>query len=302
MSRPRKLSEQEREQRRQADRDRLENAARELLTSDGWARWVRVRASNGLGRYSLRNQWIVSFEAARRGITPTYVAGFRAWLALGRVVSQGQRAIYILAPMGVKERDATGEETGKKRVFYRSVPVFDVSMTEPLPGTEPVPLTPPREPITGESHPHLLPPLESLARELGYTVHERALDGAADGWCDSTNREIVVNSHLPANARVRVLVHECAHALGLGYEQYGRERAEVLVDTVTFVVLSGQAGLDVGGESIPYIAGWGEDGALDAIREYAETIDRIARRIEDAIAPADLPIPADHPTELDRAA
>ena len=234
MSRSRKLSEQEREQRRQADRDRLENAARELLTSDGWARWVRVRASNGLGRYSLRNQWIVSFEAARRGITPTYVAGFRAWLALGRVVSQGQKAIYILAPMGVKERDATGEETGRKRVFYRSVPVFDVSMTEPLPGTEPVPLTPPREPITGESHAHLLPPLESLARELGYTVHERALNGAADGWCDSTNREIVVNSQLPANARVRVLVHECAHALGLGYEQYGRDRAEVLVDTVIF--------------------------------------------------------------------
>jgi hypothetical protein len=48
----------------------------------------------------------------------------------------------------------------------------------------------------------------------------------------------------------------------------------------------GSAGLDVGGESIPYIAGWGEDGALDAIREYAETIDTIARHIEDALAAA----------------
>jgi hypothetical protein len=47
----------------------------------------------------------------------------------------------------------------------------------------------------------------------------------------------------------------------------------------------GSVGLDVGGESIPYIAGWGEDGALDAIREYAQTIDTIARRIEDAVAP-----------------
>jgi hypothetical protein len=42
---------------------------------------------------------------------------------------------------------------------------------------------------------------------------------------------------------------------------------------------------DVGGEAIPYIAGWGEDGALDAIREYAQTIDTIARRIEDALEP-----------------
>jgi hypothetical protein len=55
----------------------------------------------------------------------------------------------------------------------------------------------------------------------------------------------------------------------------------VLVDCVTYVVCS-SVGLDVGGESIPYIAGWGEDGALDAIREYAQTIDEIARRIEDA--------------------
>ena len=56
----------------------------------------------------------------------------------------------------------------------------------------------------------------------------------------------------------------------------------MLVDCVTYVVCS-SVGLDVGGESIPYIAGWGEDGALDAIREYAETIDAIARRIEDAL-------------------
>ena len=56
----------------------------------------------------------------------------------------------------------------------------------------------------------------------------------------------------------------------------------MLVDCVTYVVCS-SVGLDVGGESIPYIAGWGEDGALDAIREYAETIDAIARQIEDAL-------------------
>jgi hypothetical protein len=39
------LSEQERAQRRQADRERLKRAAEELLCSEGWARWVRVRAS-----------------------------------------------------------------------------------------------------------------------------------------------------------------------------------------------------------------------------------------------------------------
>jgi len=42
-----------------------------------------------------------------------------------------------------------------------------------------------------------------------------------------------------------------AHALGSGYEQYGRENTEVLFDSVTHVVCS-SGGLDVSGESIPY--------------------------------------------------
>lgn len=62
--------------------------------------------------------------------------------------------------------------------------------------------------------------------------------------------------------------------------------------TVAYIVC-GSAGLDTGGESIPYVAGWGEDGALDAIREYAGTIDTIARRIETAIGEDD---PADDDT------
>jgi len=121
-----------------------------------------------------------------------------------------------------------------------------------------------------------------LAAELGYSVAARTLDGPADGWCDQEKREIVINDELSANAQVRVLVHEIAHALGVGYADYGRRRAEVLVDTVTFIVC-GAVGLDTSGSSVPYVAGWGESGELDAIRGYAETIDEIARRIEDSL-------------------
>ena len=160
--------------------------------------------------------------------------------------------------------------------------VFDVSQTEGLPGTEPVSLDSPCQPIQGDTHAHLLPALEQLAGELGYSVARRPLDGPADGWCDSHKHEIVINDELPANAQVRVLVHEIAHALGVGYSDYGRRRAEVLVDTVTFIVC-GAVGLDTSGSSVPYVAGWGESGELDAIRGYAETIDEIARRIEDSL-------------------
>lgn len=42
-------------------------------------------------------------------------------------------------------------------------------------------------------------------------------------------------------------------------------------------------GLAVDGETIPYVSGWGEDGALEAVTEFAETIDQVTRRIEDVL-------------------
>ena len=57
----------------------------------------------------------------------------------------------------------------------------------------------------------------------------------------------------------------------------------MIVDTATLIILSG-AGLDASGETIPYVAGWGETGALEAVTEHAELIDRLARTIENAIA------------------
>jgi hypothetical protein len=290
------LTDEERDARRKADRERIEQAARDLLTTDGWQRWIRVRATNGLSRYSPTNLCLISAECHARGITPTYVAGFRAFLDLNRCVRKGEVAIRILAPVTVKDRDEHGEETGEPRVFFRTVNVWDVSMTAPLPGRYPVALTPPVEPITGDSHGHLIAPLIAHAAVLGYSVEIRELsDEGPGGWCDPKRNLIVVGSG-PANSQVRTLTHELAHAHGVGYEQYTRAQAEVLVDCVTYCVL-GSVGLDVGGESIPYVAGWGEDGELDAIREYAATIDTIARRIEDALAPvsslADAVIAAD---------
>lgn len=203
--------------------------------------------------------------------------------------ARGEAAIRILAPVKVKDRDERGEEIDDKRVFFRTVNVWDVSMTDVLPGREPVPLVPPSQPITGDSHQHLIAPLIAHGAELGYTVEIRDLpDDGPGGWCNPTRKQIVIAIG-PANRQVRTLVHELSHAHGLGYQQYGRERCEVLVDCVTVCVL-GSVGLDISGESIPYIAGWGEDGALDAIREHAQTIDAIARRIEDALAVGPKPV------------
>ena len=269
----RRMSESERNEGRRADRERLQRAAEQLLSSEGWQRWVRVRSQNGLAKYSVNNQLLIALARP----DATFVAGFRSWLELGYQVRKGEKAIWILAPSKIKERDrVSGEETGDTRTLFRAVPVFDRAQVTA--GEHAVAL----EPLSGDSHEHLLEPLERFAGTLGFTVTFETINGPAGGWCDAKRKRIVVDAEQPANARVRVLIHEIAHAMGVDYQQYSRAQAEVIVDTVSFVVGS-SVHLDLGGETIPYVAGWGENGALEAVSEFAATIDRMARQIEQAL-------------------
>lgn len=288
--RRRGMSEAEREQRRSAERERVKEAAEQLLTSDGWQRWVRARSM--FRRYSVHNCMLIALEFHLRGIEPEPVAGFRSWLKLGRCVRKGERGIRIAARVTPRKTELGVEESGREQteggrdqppVRFTTVAVFGLSQTDVLAGAEQLPLEPPCEPLTGDSHAHLLGPLGELAAELGYTVSLENVDGATGGWCDSHAKAIVVDSSQAMNGQVRVLVHEIVHALGVNYQTHTRPQAEVIVDTATLIILSG-AGLDTSGETIPYVAGWGETGALEAVTEHAELIDRLARTVEEAIA------------------
>lgn len=174
-----------------------------LWVQGPWERWVRVRARNGLSRYSMSNQLLIAMSCPEA----TFVAGFKAWLELGYCVRKGERAILILAPMPVKERDRrTGEETGETITLFKVVFVFDRSQVSPLPAREQVSLEAPPEPLTGDSHAHLLAPLAAFAESLGYSVSFEAIDGSAGGFCDRKAKRIVVEASLPANAQLRTLI------------------------------------------------------------------------------------------------
>ncbi len=280
MTEKRKLSDEEREERRAQDRERLMEAAEQLLTSEGWQRWVRVRAQGGLARLSLNNQLLVALSRP----DATFVAGFKAWLNLGYCVNKGEKAIRIVAPMPVRQSEK-GDGEAETRVLFKAVSVFDRSQVSVLESGTPTPLEAPCEPLTGDSHAHLLQPLVAFAGTLGYSVSFEAITGPAGGWCDAKAKRIVVDSVAPVNARLRTLIHETIHALGVGYAEYGRERAEVIVDTATWLAAA-SVGLDVSGESVAYVAGWGEDGALEAVTEFAKTIDGLARQVEDVLRAA----------------
>lgn len=297
---PKEEAEAFKAERREEERIRIEESVRELLTSEGWERWARTRAA--FHTYSLCNTLLI----ARQMPDATMVAGYRTWQSIGRQVRKGSTGIRIMAPMkvqvrkdGAPDRGASGgisnnrnigqigaraaraavdhSEDYESRMLFRAVSVFDVSQTdgEELP-------EPPREPIEGDTHGEYLPLLEAFAEEIGYTVTFEDLGGRVGGYCRQSDSSIAVSTRASVNGQVRTLVHELAHALGVHYEEYGRAAAEVIVETAA-VIACGAIGLDTSGESIPYIAGWGEASDLKAIREYASKVDECAARIERAL-------------------
>ena len=256
------------------------------LSSEGWQRWVRVRSTNGLSRYSFGNQLLIAMQRP----DATYVAGFRAFLELNRCVRKGERAIRILAPMSVRrERTASTQRRKPRRGastrgerFPRRVGVRRLT-DRPATRTPSRPLDSAVEPIEGDSHAHLLPAARAArGRARLHACIRRPLEGPADGWCDSASMRSSSTTRCPRTPRSAFSSMRSRMPSASATQDYGRHRAEVLVDTVTFIVC-GSVGLDTSGSSVPYVAGWGESGELDAIRAYAETIDKIARRIEDSL-------------------
>jgi hypothetical protein len=263
-----------REDRHAEAREAMEAAARALMSSEGWLAWARTRSA--FHSYSWGNCALIAMQRP----DATRVAGYRTWQKLGRQVRKGERGIRILAPMPwtrAEVDEETGEERERRGTAFRAVSVFDISQTD----GDPLPAPPDPQPVTGDSHAGLIPWLVAHAQALGYSVAFDSTGGPAHGYCDPAGRRIVVSDALPANGRVKTLIHELAHAHGVNYTTHTRGAAEVIVETVAYIV-AGAVGLDTSGYSVPYVAGWGADGDLKAVRECAETVDAIARAIETA--------------------
>jgi single-strand DNA-binding protein len=91
-------------------------------------------------------------------------------------------------------RDRVFVAEATKEVFgYRSVGVFDIAQTDPIPGADPMPLQPPSVPIQGDSHQHVLPRLTEHATSLGFTVIYEATQDC-HGYCDHANHVIALNA------------------------------------------------------------------------------------------------------------
>ena len=285
-----RLTEAERQERREADREKTREAIEALRNTAGWKRWLRVRRH--FHKYSLANQLLIAMQLP----DATRIAGFRAWLKLGYCVRCGEHAIRIWVPMPPRKVDidqwkANGAVTSEKpRTHFRLGPVFDRSQVEELPPPAmPVALDPPVAEVRGADLAWTYPHLVALAQSVGVRVVVESMVAGRGGYYTPPGKRIGLNGASSVNQRVKTLVHELGHAL-LHIEHteadatltYAEE--ELVVESVAFTVC-GSLGLDTAGFSIPYLTSWSEGAEVETIERAARLIDMIAKRIEESVEP-----------------
>lgn len=265
---------------------RLEDGIAELTSSEEWIRWLDTQRR--FHDYSFNNVLLI----LKQRPDATRVAGFRAWLQMGRHVRKGEKGIQILAPMVRKMKvgeDLAGYSTEHGTVdddgFIRRVSgfkvahVFDIAQTDgdDLPDL-------PAHRLSGDHPTDAYTRLREFAHSIGYTVEEDYLPGSRNGDCNFAEHRIRVEVTNDAAQQVKTLAHELAHALLHDPKTFdgSRELAELEAESVAYVVCSDN-GLDSAAYSFGYVAGWAGGGteAITALKASASRIADAARTILD---------------------
>lgn len=304
-------------------REQVEQLHRSLLerieavqSGDDWKRLLDF--ASRFHRYSADNQQLIAMahEDAYRGgrvpdPSPTYVAGFRTWKALGRTVDKGQRGYPILAPAPYRDRAARtsdgtmrsldpGEHIAETEELVRGPArlrgftvayVWDLSQTSGAP----IPEQGRPELLLGAAPAGLHTQLTDFLFAREFTVRDVAgpeAIGGANGRTNFTSRTVSIRRDMDDAARVKTLIHETGHVLlhdptgDVDLAAQGaahRGRAEVEAESVAYVIAAAH-GLDTSGYSVPYVTHWaGIDAPPEMVRDTAKRVVAACRQILDGL-------------------
>lgn len=251
---------------------RLEGAVSAIQDSDSFRRWLDISAR--FHNYSLGNQLLIAMQRP----DATYVAGFHAWLKLGRHVLKGEKGIKIMVPLATKVTNDEGEEE-RRIVGFGTGHVFDVSQTdgEPLPTLE-VPT------LEGEAGAELWDGLSRFAERDGVkvrVVQPGELPPQTMGYYDPRTKEIVIGAY-DQRQRTKTLAHELGHHVAHFDD---RAENECVAEGIAYVVCA-HFGIDTGERSFPYVASWARE--RDVLKSVLGTIQAASNTlIEGVRAPVD---------------
>jgi hypothetical protein len=267
----------------------LGDAVASLVTGEDWKRALTF-AAQFRGR-SFSNTMLIyaqHYAAYSEGRvpepTPTYVAGFKQWLRLGRNVMRGQSGYGILAPVTARfasttpadpdswrrlaraERPRPGETVRSKMIGLRPTHVWDISQTD----GDTIPELPRPAVLTGQAPDGLWDGLADQITAAGYQlrlVSTSASIGGANGLTDFTSREVSVRMDMDDAAQAKTLAHELGHVLlhePKGSDISGARAADAVlhrgiaeVEAESVALMVGAAhGLDTSSYTIPYVSTW----------------------------------------------
>lgn len=282
----------------------LHTRIEEIHSSAEWQEWLTFLSK--LHGYSPLNSMWMWFQWEQRRqvqavwnvatagrIAPlpefSHAAGFKAWDDKhGRKVRKGEKALTVLAPVTVKDR-----ETDRLKVvgFVLKSRTFEVSQTE----GDAIPTNPIRcDRLQGEGDPVVFAALAALVKLNGWTLFGTlpGYPSEVNGLCNFTTKTLHVRDTLSEAQQLKTLVHEIAHMLLHTPEEYGqahgldRSMKEVEAESVAYVVASA-LGLDTAAYSVGYVATWGrgKDIATTAQR-VLDTAERILTGLETGAIPA----------------
>ena len=229
-------------------------------------------------RYSWGNQLLIAIQCPNA----TRVAGFQAWLKLGRYVKKGEKGIGILAPIlrqvssaakGQNNRGLKPSEKGVQELLgFRGATVFDMAQTD----GNPLPEAPEHNATEGGEA--LLPKLEAAAASWGIAVAYEAIPGSIQGY--SMGGHVVIEQTLPTPAKCGTPAHELAHELlHHGPERANKQQRELEAEATAYVVL---AHLRMGSGSRFYLSSYGITGEMlsASLGVIASTARRMIEQVE----------------------
>jgi antirestriction protein ArdC len=230
---------------------KLDVALDTFANSDVYKAYLKSQAK--FHRYSPTNvAWLWS-----QNPDISHVAGYNAWLAMGRKVRKGEKALRVLAPVPFKKIDADGNE--KSGMWFKTAPVFDVSQTDIIEGHK-NPFDPTKAPAwMPEGDTDAFDDLVRVVSANGPTVDVVDSLGRSGGCYYHATRHIEIPTTYSTVAMSTALIHEWAHDL-MRDQKLSYDQEEVIVESITYVVAQAFGIIDeTETSSLVYINGWMKD-------------------------------------------
>ncbi|MGX7197735.1 DUF6782 family putative metallopeptidase [Enterococcus olivae] len=253
---------------------------KEFVHSDTYKEYLQVMSK--FHNYSWRNTMLIFMQKP----DVSKVAGFQTWKkTFDRHVVKGAKAIRILAPI-IKKEEVEKVVNGKKQlvqekriVSYRPVNVFDVSQTE---GKELPKLV---KELTGDIKQYSKL-FEAIAATTDFPIEFDNIVSDAKGYCDMSERKIVLQKGMSETQTIKTLVHEVTHSLmhsNTASITSNRQTVEIEAESTAFVVCA-HFGLDTSDYSFGYLAGWSRGKALEEMTDSFAKIQKQSDKLIESIS------------------